>query len=105
MGLTEHALQQLLAETNVLVLRSGTRAWYVGIGHVEAVLHWLQRQGFRIGGLEGFTCDGTSIRPVESHVADLSDLESDDVLAIASQVLASWSDAVEWVDISPIVVG
>ncbi len=105
MGLTEHALQQLLIETDALVLRSGARAWYVGISHVEAVLQWLQSRGFRVEGLEGFTCDGSSIRPVESYVADLSDLESDAVMEVASRVLADWSDSVAWVDLSPIVVG
>lgn len=105
MGLTEPALQQLLAETQAIVLRSGASAWYVGIGHVEAVLQWLQARGFRVEGLEGFTCDGSSIRPVESYVADLSDLESDAVAEIASRILADWSGTVAWVDLSPIVGG
>jgi hypothetical protein len=104
-GLTEHTLQQLLAETQALVLRSGAGAWYVGIGHVELVLQWLQSRGLRVEGLEGFTCDGSSIRPVESYVADLSELEPDAVAAVAARILADWSDAVAWVDLSPIAVG
>ena len=105
MGLTEHALQQLLAETQALVLRSGASAWYVGIGHAEVVLQWLQSRGFRVDGLEGFVCDGSSIRPMESCVADLSDLDPDAVEVLASRILADWSDAVAWVDLSPRVAG
>ncbi len=99
MGLDPDILDQLQAELDFLLLRSGPVSHYVGIGQAASVMTWLTERGYHIVGFEGFTCDGRSIRPVE--IADLGNTSSpEEALEGAHRILRHWTTHVEWIDIT-----
>jgi hypothetical protein len=83
----------------VVVLWSGG-AHYVGIGRAAEVVRWLGERGYGVIGMEGFSCDGSTVRPSPAHIADLSHvLETGAAERAAAAGLAKWKGSVEWIDL------
>jgi len=99
MGLTVGLLEQLRHDIPTIVLRSGS-ATYIGIGQAGEVVRWLAARGHQVIGLEGFSCDGTAIRPSLEHIADLSDAQGPEAATRAAvTILDEWRGSIEWIDI------
>lgn len=87
-----------------LFLLSGTSV-YVGIGSMVAVLTWVGDHGGVVLGMEGLSCDGRVVRPLEDCLADFSSITGTPAervrlsIEAAERILASW-DRAQFVDLT-----
>lgn len=104
MGMSDRPSSDQLADLPVMRLLSGSGAIYFGIGQAEAVAAWLADHDVIILGLEGFACDGKTIRPLTEYIADFSAIEGkrpERLVAArraAEKILPQWAGDVEFVD-------
>ncbi len=87
----------------VLLLHSGSRGVYFGIGQAMIVAEHIIQSGYRILGMEGFVCDGVHLFPLLNCIADFG---TDQVGAenwnsrqpIVSSILEQWRSAAQFVE-------
>jgi hypothetical protein len=104
MGISDRLRAELITNVPVMRLMSSGGTIYFGIGQANEVADWLTNRGVIIIGIEGFACDGKTIRPLTDYIADFSAIEGGwaDRLAAgrraAKEILPKWASDVEFVD-------